>query len=437
LFFAPLGVALAFISRGYGFLTFSRYVAYVWIALSALGIEAGQLLLPGKNADLTDWLLEVSGGLIGYVSVKQLLINQSSQKSMAGLYPYSSISTHFEKSAKQENPVGFDRQHAAYKINPARLNNSVLSQIHPGIILFIWICIISFTLCFTGQSSFIPYNVRELVSGPYAWLQCFGLATVLFWCLGFPVWFLGRILAGKKEFLWYCMLGVGIHSIIAWTLLRLSAPLESIHDITGSPVLTDMPAELEIFLRFMALFGIFSVLSFGSVLTVNSILGFYRHLFRYYVAGFFSCLILLPIYYWGIIIEAATDNIVELLPDEGNSWRVLLVLFYIFLFLFIGSACSALLAFKQSRKLIWVIIASFVSYPLGYFLMQWGTEQFIVKYGVIFSALQFLLSTDRNHYLDDEILQLRFFAVHTALLFITITTQFPQWQTLCCSQKIN
>jgi VanZ family protein len=440
LFFAPLGVALAFISWGYGFITFSRYVAYFWIALTATGIEAGQLLLPDKNADLTDWLLEVGGGLIGYVIVKQQLMNQSSQKSMPGFYKYSSVSTHLDERAKYENPVTFNRQPAAYKIHQANkngLNDTSFSQIHPGIMLFIWICITAFTLFFTGQFSSIPYNIRELISGPYGWLQCFGLATVLFWCLGFPVWFLGRILARKREFLWYCLPGVGVHSIIAWALIRLSAPIESIHDIVGFPILTNIPAELEISLRFMALFGIFSLLSFGSVLTVNSILGFYRHLFRYYIAGFFSFFILLSIYYWGIVVEAATDNVIELLPDEGNSWRALLILFYIFLFLFVGSACSALLAFKQWRKLILVMVAGFISYPLGYFLMQGGTEQFIVKYGVMYSALQFLLSTDRKHYLIDEILQLRFFAVHTVLLFITIIAQFPQWGTLYRHQNIS
>ncbi|MDD5581551.1 MAG: VanZ family protein [Methylobacter sp.] len=441
LFFAPLGVVLAFISWGYGFIAFIRYLAYFWIALTALGIEAGQLLLPDKNADLTDWLLEVGGGFIGYVSVKQLLMVQPSQKSMPGFYKYSSISsTHFDKRAKQENPVIFNQQPAAYKINRANinvLNNTSTSQIHPGIVIFIWICITVFILFFAGQSSSIPYNVRELVSGPYALLQCFGLAMALFWCMGFPVWFLGKVLAGKRELLWYCIAGVGIHSLIAWVLIRLSAPLESIHDIVGSPISTNIPPELEISLRFLALFGVFSLLSFGAVLTVNSVLGFYRHLFRYYVAGFFSFFILLPIYYWGIVVEAATDNVVELLPDEGNSWWVLLVLLYIFLFLFIGSAFSALSAFKQWRKLIWMTVAGCVSYPLGYFLMQWGTAQFIVKYGVMFSALQFLLSTDRKHYLVDEILQLRFFAVHTVLLIITIITQFPQWRSLYLQQRIG
>jgi len=33
----------------------------------ALGIELGQVLLPGKYPDTTDWFLESVGGLLGYV----------------------------------------------------------------------------------------------------------------------------------------------------------------------------------------------------------------------------------------------------------------------------------------------------------------------------------------------------------------------------------
>ena len=170
---------------------------------------------------------------------------------------------------------------------------------------------------------------------------------------------------------------------------------------------------------------------------VNSLLGCYPHLFRYYVTGFVSFIILLPIYYWGVVLEAATDNIIELLPDEGHSWWTMLIALYMFLFAFIGSACSALLAFKQWHKLIWILLASFMSYPLGYLLMQWGTEQFIMKYGVVFSALQFLFSTDRKHYVVDEVLKLRFYSAHTAFILMIVITQFPQWLVIHQQQKIK
>ena len=137
------------------------------------------------------------------------------------------------------------------------------------------------------------------------------------------------------------------------------------------------------------------------------------------------------------MLEAATDNIIELLPDEGRSWWIVLMALYIFLFTFIGTACSALLAFKQWHKLIWILLAGFMSYPLGYLLMQWGTEQFIMKYGVVFSALQFLFSTDRSHYVVDEVLKLRFYSAHTAFILMIVITQFPQWLVIHQQQKFK
>jgi glycopeptide antibiotics resistance protein len=37
------------------------------IVVIALGIELGQVRLPGKHPDTTDWFLESLGGILGYV----------------------------------------------------------------------------------------------------------------------------------------------------------------------------------------------------------------------------------------------------------------------------------------------------------------------------------------------------------------------------------
>ncbi len=438
LFFIPLGCAFAFISWSYRFRTFSRFVSYFGIALAALAIEAGQLLLPKKNTDLTDWVLEFTGGVIGFVVVKQLLNNRYSQKLKRESKRSTIVVRSLSGRIEQETPADFSCHSGNYKDNQVtecRVNAIKASKLQLWMMLVICVSILALSLFSLSKLSFIPYNLRELISGQNAWLRRFGLSFALFWCLGFPVWYLDRILTSKRENPWYCWTGVGVHSFVAWPLIRLSAPLESIHDIVGYPILTSIPTELELFLRLMALFGIFSLLLFGAVMMVNSLLGCYRHLFKYYVTGFVSFIILLPIYYWAVVLVAATDNIIELLPDEGRSWWTFLMALYIFLISFIGSSCSALLALKQWPKLIWLLLAGFVSYPLGYLLLQWGTEQFIMKYGVVFSALQFLFSTDRNHYVVNEILKLRFYFAHTALILMIVITQFPQWRMIHQHQK--
>lgn len=71
-FFLPLGVLLAIVTnylRARIEIPTAIYhcIAGVGIAGVAAVIEAGQLLLPRKIADLTDWGLELLGGLAGYV----------------------------------------------------------------------------------------------------------------------------------------------------------------------------------------------------------------------------------------------------------------------------------------------------------------------------------------------------------------------------------
>jgi glycopeptide antibiotics resistance protein len=70
LFMAPLGVLLYRLGTRLPATwppALMHSAATLLIAAVALGIEAGQLLLPSKNADATDWLLESLGGLLGYV----------------------------------------------------------------------------------------------------------------------------------------------------------------------------------------------------------------------------------------------------------------------------------------------------------------------------------------------------------------------------------
>jgi glycopeptide antibiotics resistance protein len=74
-FFIPLGLLLALgvaQIRHYYWRQTAGWGALIAIGLVAFGIELGQLLLPGKFADITDWALEFLGGLAGYVGTTLL-----------------------------------------------------------------------------------------------------------------------------------------------------------------------------------------------------------------------------------------------------------------------------------------------------------------------------------------------------------------------------
>lgn len=74
LFFAPLGVLLAWWVSGlsWRWRGYAAAISLLAILCVALGIELGQVLLPGKYPDTTDWLLESVGGVAGYLGFRVL-----------------------------------------------------------------------------------------------------------------------------------------------------------------------------------------------------------------------------------------------------------------------------------------------------------------------------------------------------------------------------
>lgn len=72
-FFIPLGLLLALgvtQIRHYSWRRIAGWGALIAIGLVAFGIELGQLFLPDKFADITDWVLETLGGILGYFLFK-------------------------------------------------------------------------------------------------------------------------------------------------------------------------------------------------------------------------------------------------------------------------------------------------------------------------------------------------------------------------------
>lgn len=79
-FFLPLGVLLGVgVSkiRDYFWQPIAVLFAVVAIGLLAMGIELGQMFLPGKNADITDFALELLGGWLGYWGATKLYLRSS------------------------------------------------------------------------------------------------------------------------------------------------------------------------------------------------------------------------------------------------------------------------------------------------------------------------------------------------------------------------
>ncbi len=75
LFFFPLGVLFGVAALQLPITVWRRIFvvgATLFLIAAGLGIELGQLSLPGKNADTTDWFLQAAGGLAGLLASLQI-----------------------------------------------------------------------------------------------------------------------------------------------------------------------------------------------------------------------------------------------------------------------------------------------------------------------------------------------------------------------------
>lgn len=420
LFFIPLGVI---IGQGVRFIV-NRYksivIALVLIAGASMVVEFGQMFLPNKNADITDVILEILGGYIGFVV-------------SANLAQGSSIRQQVEDGRK------FDRTYMASNLNigaPHMLRRDDASNINnlfdvQKMWLVFWagtaIPIFGVLIFISGFES-VPYNVRELFSVDYPIISALSLTVLIYWCFSYPLYSLMSIVKKNTLESFFSVRVVMLHSLVAWLLVRAIIPIESIHDILGSPVLS-IPVELELVLRFIALFGVYSLMTLGATHAALLFVVSGREFERLFFLGAFWLLLLLPVDYWVVVIEAATDNLTELMVNDGHSFSVINLCIYFFLVGWLGASISTLTISRNIRRVAIVGFVFLVSFPLGYQLLSWGTEQFIFKYDAVFSALKFLLSADRNNLVSDDVLKLRFFIVHLGLISMMVIAQVPVCMT--------
>jgi hypothetical protein len=292
--------------------------------------------------------------------------------------------------------------------------------------LLIVIVVISAIASAVLESQDIPYNVRELVEGSYRWLRVAGFILTTYWVFGMPMAILLKRLNSVNttnfRFPGPAVRLIGIHTLITWVLVWLVFPLESIHDIAGTPVWQSFRV-LELSLRFISLFLFISTIIWSASAVLLSQI--YRTtlqksaLIAIFLAG-------LCIAYFVVIRFAATNNVIELLPYKGRSWASLFIPMYLTLLVYCGLSLS-LIRWFIPQKLWFHALIIIVSGPIGYWLLQQGLEGFVIKYDKVFSAMQFLLSANRDSYLEPQQLFIRFCIAHYALICLIFLLQSHLW----------
>jgi hypothetical protein len=371
-----------------------------------LGIEAGQLFIPGKNVDVTDWMLEVLGGVAGFAMIRYLQRRLSAPTGKAAALGPRPPDLDTMDTMKGTNAVGAQMQ--------GRQASAIIG---------IGIGILAVMAWFATRSDLVPYNVRELVDGKHPFLSVILLAGAVYWIMGFPVLIVQWLTRGELYLLSLPVLAL-IHGLVAWILLRFAVPIESIHDIVGSPVL-DWPWEWEMFGRFLALFSLWTVgATAGGIIASWHIFPGNKSALLAWIVG---ALLLIPISYYVVVVAAATDNLVELMAGSGSLGAFLLIGLSITGVALGGmKGVLALIpgAVRRMPAVAWVLGAGILAYGALYY----GTEQIIVKYNQVFSALQFLLSSSRTKLAGPGELLIRYATLYCFLIATITMVQYPLWR---------
>lgn len=285
-------------------------------------------------------------------------------------------------------------------------------------------CVLTLMVLTITQSPFIPYNVRELVVAEYPIISSFLFICFIYWSFGVPVWLAIWFQKVGSQALLFPAVAL-IHGGVAWIILRFAVPMESIGDIVGAPILS-WPWELEYIARFIPLYFIITfcvtfaalaclVLYFGGKRTI---------LIKYLSIGLFF----IAISHWVVVEKAATDNLTELMASGGTLLSSLLAVVFLFIIIFTGSQL-AVLTTQLSRHLRMIVFTSCVLlYPVAFLSISGATEKAVAKYGKVFSALQFLLSPDRDNYVAFPELLIRYAVAHTGAVLLIALLQVPIWR---------
>ncbi|MDO9284711.1 MAG: VanZ family protein [Aquabacterium sp.] len=373
-----------------------RRALWGWGALAALSmallVEAGQLLLPGKVADLTDVALQAGGAWLGMAIGRRLW----GQAAVAAAVSTPAL--------------------------PASARRPTLSGGWFDVAVTL---LLAAVLWPAAGLAGVPYNVAELMPRSAAGVgTALALATVAWSLLALPL-LLQAHWRARPERAMGLVLWLPLLCLAPALLLVAAAPRESLDDVVGSPVLGG-PPWLELTGRYMALHGALLLASIGAVWLVSRVASDRRIdlLPRWLIALMAWALPL----HAAVVSWAATDNLTELMRDGGSLGSSSLLFIGVLALFTAASSLSALVAGVHHARRLMVLAA--LSWPVAVAALWIGSEHSLFKYGRVFSAAQFLLSPNRDHYAQGPELLARFALACVGLFGLAALLQWPRWRDL-------
>lgn len=373
-----------------------------YILLLAAITEAMQLALPDKTVDITDVLLSVIGAALGFMLTLYCYRFSQQQANPAATLQQQTQATAATTTASTKAPA---KHIATTEAQLAGKSKVLFLALH-----FIVSIVALYGL---SQLSALPYNVRELLTDNASAIIGLTLAAYIMFlanCVRFSQFALFIFIS---PLLWI------VQTSLIFCLLYFSVAAESLYDILGFPN-TSLPHFLELLLRFI---GFFCLIQFNCLAAKQFLQSKQKVAASILWLG--SNIVVASLWYWAVVYLAATDNIVELLADNGSiiglialtAWLVLLFLSAAYSAKII-SQCLFQAAWLKLTKLLLLMFIIVISMALSWWLINIATQSIIVKYQQVFSALQFLLSTDRSHYVTPLQLLIRYCLAYSAILSI-------------------
>jgi hypothetical protein len=259
----------------------------------------------------------------------------------------------------------------------------------------------------------LPYNVRELLS-PHPWLSILALGGLLVMSGALPVAFALAWRRRARRFDVLLLPTVVVVTTLAFVALIAVAPVESLDDVLGTPVL-HIGDGVERWLRFV---GLASGPLVAATLGARLALGKVDHRMA---TGIVEIAALVGLSYLIVVTLADTDNIVELLRGYGSLASIIGVAGYCVLTGFVTTLSAKSVASRSKARIrgyTFAIAVVVLSVPLLWQCFVLAGNPRLDKYGRVFSARQFLLSPDRGHYLDDHAVAPRFAVIQLELLML-------------------
>jgi glycopeptide antibiotics resistance protein len=414
--FAPYGALFALVAarRRAGWAgALSAAAACATAGCVAAGIEVLQVFLPGKIPDSTDIVVAALGGLAGYVAARSLIRAVGRGEASA-----PAIAAAPEASARvRPGASGPTRpEPAGRRVSVAVAVAIGLAGLAYGILLAVGYL--------AAESPAVPYNVRELFHrGGH--LAVIGFPLVLMAAFAPPLLVARWCAGGDRRRSALLPLFVLVHSVVAWIGIRAGAPLEAIYDIVGSPIL-HWWGDLEIMLRFLALFAAFSTLYTGGAHLAAFLAGprpdrdrDRRALARWSVMA----APILGVSYLVVVRAASTDNLTELMAGGGSILACAWLALWILILATSASLAAAMTRGRANPIAAIVVVGGGVA--LGWWALSLGTVHHLEKYGATFSAMQFLFSADREHYATGRALQIRYAIAHAGVVVAAALVQMP------------